>query len=166
MLNVFFRFGRIISTFLITIILLFCYANLPEDIAYIFNDDGVASAFTTKPSFFYTAAGIVFIINIMFLLLKNALLKLNYKTLLPNSAWTQSSASLPNLFSAWIDAFLLAINLFAIFAILGLNNINSRKDQSLDFNYNLLLMLGAVVLLILIFFVPLRVLFTNPKPEN
>lgn len=166
MLSVFFRFGRVISTFLLTIILFFCYANLPEDIAYVFNDNGEPSAFTTKPSFFYTAAGIVFCINIMFLLLKNALLKVNYKTLMPDSAWTNASESLPNLLNAWIDAFLLTINLFAIFAILGLNNINSRKDQSLDFDYNLLLMLGAVLLLVLIFFVPLRVLFTNPKPEN
>jgi hypothetical protein len=164
--NVFFRLWRIIATILLTANLMFCYISLPESVAYVFANSGKPLAFTGKQSFFYWTAGIIFFLNIGTLFLKNALDGFDFKGIFPNSQWAKSSESLKLQVNAWFNAFLALINTYLLFVILGLNSINQRKDQSLDFDYNQLLMGGIVILLILMFYLPLRLLFSNPPAEK
>jgi hypothetical protein len=164
--NAFFRLWRIVSTILLTVNLMFCYVGLPETVAFVFDDSGKAAAFTNKQSFFYWTAGIVFLLNIGTLFLKNTIEKVEFKKAYPHSLWANSSENLKLEISGWFNAFLALINTYLIFVILGLNSINAKKDQSLDFNYNQLLMAGAVLLMILMFYLPLRLLFSNPPTEK
>jgi hypothetical protein len=164
--NAFFRLWRIVSTILLTANLMFCYISLPESVAFVFNDKGKAEAFTSKQSFFYWTAAIIFILNIGTLLLKNIVEKVNFKKAYPNSLWANSSENLKIEISGWFNAFLALTNTYLIFVILGLNSINARKDQSLDFNYNQLLMGGALLLLILVFYLPIKLLYSNPPLEK
>jgi hypothetical protein len=53
-----------------------------------------------------------------------------------------------------------------VFVILGINNINGNKGQVLDFNYNWLLIVGVILLMLLIFSLPLRLLFSNPTNSD
>lgn len=166
MTNIFFKFWRIASVIIITAVILFCYTNLPDSIAVGHNDEGYPIKFINKQQFFYWTVGVVFAINILMDLLKNLLLNINFKALNTNSQWANNPTALKSLISGWFYAFLAFINTYLIFVILGLNNINSQKGQMLDFNYNWLLILGVVVLLVLLFFIPLRLLYSNPKLED
>ena len=164
--NVFFRLWRIVSTILLTANLMFSYIRLPESIAFVFDQTGQPSAFTGKQTFFYWTAGIIFLVNIFTLFLKNSLESVDFKKAYPQSLWANSSIHLKTQISTWFNAFLAIINTYLIFVILGLGNINAKKDQSLDFDYNKLLMFGALVLLGMLFYLPLRILFSNPPAEK
>ena len=166
MINIFFKFWKIGSLIVLTLTVLFCYTNLPESIAISHDSKGQPIGFITKEQFFYWTVGIIFALNFFMSLLEGALLKINFKGLNSNSAWANSSEALKNLLKGWFSAFLALVNTYLVFVILGLNNINSRKAQTLDFNYNWLIILGAVILMILLFIVPIRLLFTNPPAED
>mgnify|MGYP000844123849 CR=1 FL=1 len=166
MTNIFFKFWRVSSVVIITAVILFCYTNLPDSIAIGHDDQGYPNRFINKQQFFYWTVGIVFSINILMDLLKGLLLKIDFKGLNSTSAWANEPTALQALITGWFSAFLSFVNTYLIFVILGLNNINSRKGQMLDFNYNWLLIFGVFILMILLFFVPLRLLFSNPTPED
>ncbi|MCA0364083.1 MAG: hypothetical protein LCH67_08565 [Bacteroidetes bacterium] len=166
MINIFFRFWKIGSFLLLTVVVLFCYANLPEKIAINFDDNGNPVGFVSQQQFFYWTAGVIFFINFLVSLLKNAIIKLNFKALNPNSLWANQPQATTSLISTWFNAFLAIVNTFLIFVVLGINNINSDKNQMLDFNYNWFIIGGAALLLIIIFWLPVRLLFTNPPSED
>lgn len=166
MINIFFKFWKITSVVLLTIIILFCYANLPDNIAINFNENGNPEGFINKQQFFYWSAGVVFFINTLVSLLQNAVLKINFKALNPNSQWAKEPEALKNLLKGWFQGFLAVINTYLIFVILGINNINSDKAQTLDFNYNWLIVLGIIILIVIIFSLPIRLLYTQPAKEN
>jgi hypothetical protein len=162
-INVFFKFWRIAATVLLTMVFLFCYTNLPESIAFIFEETGKPIAFTNKQNFFYAAAGIIFGINFITLFLKNKLLSIDFSAFKTDFAWFRNQTALKNVLAIWFDAFLAFINTFSVFVLLGLNNINGGKNQKLDFNYNYLLAFGLIVIFIFIAYLPLRLLFSKPK---
>ncbi len=164
--NVFFRLWRIVSTILLTVNLMFSYIRLPENIAFVFDQAGKPAAFTDKQGFFYWTAGIIFLLNVITLYLKSTIETVDFKKVYPHSLWANAGSHLKNQISTWFNALLAIINTYLIFVILGLGNINARKDQSLDFDYNKLLMGGAVVLLFMLFYLPLRLLFSNPPSEK
>jgi hypothetical protein len=166
MINIFFRFWRITSVVIISLVILFCYKSLPESIAVAHNDKGFPIDFIDKQQFFYWAAGIVFFLNFLMSLLLSQILKVDFKKTIPQSAWTNHSTALKDLFKGWVSAFLALTNTYLIFVVLGLNNINSNKNQMLDFNYNWLLILGVLMLMGLLFFLPLKILFSNPPKED
>ncbi len=164
--NVFFRLWRIVATVLLTANLLFSYVRLPEQIAFVFDKTGQPSAFTDKQSFFYWTAGIIFLFNVITLFLKKSLESVDFKKAYPHSLWANAGSHLKTQISTWFNAFLAITNTYLIFVILGLGNINAKKDQSLDFDYNKLLMAGALLLVVILFYLPLRLLFSNPPAEK
>ncbi|MCP9768061.1 hypothetical protein EGI22_09060 [Lacihabitans sp. LS3-19] len=166
MINIFFRFWRIGSVIIISLVILFCYKSLPESIAVGHNDQGYPINFIGKQQFFYWAAGIVFFLNFLMDLLLSQIIKVDFKKIIPQSMWANHSTALKDLLQGWFSAFLALTNTYLIFVVLGLNNINSNKNQMLDFNYNWLLILGVVILMGLLFYLPLRILFTNPPKED
>jgi hypothetical protein len=139
---------------------------LPDNIAIDFNENGNPEGFINKQQFFYWSAGVVFLINTLVSLLQNAVLKINFKALNPNSQWAKEPEALKNLLKGWFQGFLAVINTYLIFVILGINNINSDKAQTLDFNYNWLIVLGILILIVIIFSLPIRLLYTQPAKEN
>jgi hypothetical protein len=166
MTNIFFGFGKRISLVILAMVVLFCYTNLPESIAISHDALGKPEKFTEKENFFYWAAGLVFGFNFLMSLLDSQLQKVDFLKINPTSKWANESPSLKRLIHGWISGFVATVNTFLIFVILGLNNINSNKGQKLDFNYNWLLILGVFLLLIIIFILPFKLLFTNPKPSD
>lgn len=166
MTNIFFGFGKRISLVILAMVVLFCYTNLPESIAISHDAFGKPEKFTEKQNFFYWAAGMVFGFNFLMSLLNSQLQKIDFSKINPSSKWANNPQSLKSVFNGWISGFVATVNTFLIFVILGLNNINSNKGQKLDFNYNWLLILGAFLLLIIIFILPIKLLFTNPKPSD
>ncbi len=166
MTNIFFGFWRKISFIISIAALFFVYTSMPDTIAVKHNENGAPIAFIEKQSFFYIAAGLLLGINLLMSALKNNLIKLDYSKINKNSLWANSKEQLDALFSGWIEAFLAINNTFLVFCMFGLNSINSTVSQKLDFNYNWGIILGAVLLGIFIFILPIRLLFTDPKTSN
>ncbi|MBX2953784.1 MAG: hypothetical protein KF870_14880 [Leadbetterella sp.] len=166
MANIFFKFWRIGSILLLTVVLLFCYASLPDSIAVGFNEAGDPANFINKQQFFYWSAGVIVGLNFLFGVLENALVKLDFRRLLGNSSWGRNPGSVRNFLKGWFSALLAFINTYLVFVLLGLYNINSHKEQKLDFNYNYLLILGVLILLLILMYLPYKLMATQAPDED
>ncbi len=165
MTNFFFKSWRIVSFGFVLIILMFCYVQLPESVAVIHNDLGKPIGFMDKQNFFYLAVAVILGINVLFGLLKGKALGLNYEQLSLKSQWVAKSGQLKDLLTGWADVFPAVINTYLVFVLFGLYTTNRDVSQNLDRDYGWFLILGAVLVLVLVFYLPLRILFTSPKPE-
>lgn len=166
MTNIFFKFWRIGSIILLTVILLFCYTALPDSIAVGFSEAGDPVGFIDKQQFFYWSAGVILGLNFLFGVLENALVKLDFGRLLGNSSWAKNPGSVRNFLKGWFSALLAFINTYLVFVLLGLYNINSHKEQRLDFNYNYLLIIGVLILLIILIYLPYKLIATQAPDED
>ncbi|MCD8538717.1 MAG: hypothetical protein LRY55_02375 [Leadbetterella sp.] len=98
-------------------------------------------------------------------MLENALLKLDFSRLLGGSSWAKKPVATRNFLKGWFSALLAFINTYLVFVLLGLYNINSHKEQKLDFNYNYLLIIGVLILLIILVYLPYKLIAT-PAPDE
>ncbi|HEY1056095.1 MAG TPA: hypothetical protein VGE24_13195, partial [Emticicia sp.] len=80
--------------------------------------------------------------------------------------WAKDPEALKNLLESWFNAFIAVINTFMVFFLIALSRINRTEDQKLDINYDWLIIGGAVALLIVLFFLPIRLLYTNPATKE
>jgi hypothetical protein len=166
MINIFFGFWKKFSMGLIAVIVFFCYKNLPDDIAILHNNIGDPIEFIKKQHFFYWVAGVVFFFNFFTIMLHNLTLKIDFSKITILGKWANQPKSFSNLLNGWFDAFLAFANTFIVFTVLGINKINQSKNQTLDFNYNWLLIAGLIIIITLMFFLPLRILFSNPSVDQ
>ncbi len=166
MTNIFFKFWRIGSIFLLTVVLLFCYTTLPESVAIGFDEAGDPIHFVTKQQFFYWSAGVIVGLNFLVGILENGLVKLDFTRLLSGSSWGKNPTATPAFLKGWFSALLAFINTYLVFVLLGLYNINSDRDQRLDFNYNYLLVIGVLILLIILMYLPYKLIATEAPDED
>jgi hypothetical protein len=166
MTNVFFKFWRIGSLILLSAVFLFCYTNLPENVAIGFNQAGEANSFIGKQHFFYWVGGVILGVNFLIRLLENALIKLDFRKLFSGSSWGSNPNSTGKFLKGWFAALLAFINTYLVFVLLGLDKINSSKYKELDFNYNYLLWVGILILLIILMFLPYKLLATQAPTDE
>ncbi len=163
--NVFFNFWRKISMPLLVLSLTLCYFAMPDNAAIHHDEKGNPDGYIDKQTFFYAACGIIIVFNFLLNLLKSQVIKIDFAKLNPLSIWAKNAPKLNGLIEGWFNAFLALTNTFMVFVLFGLRRINSGEGQKLDFDYNWLLIAGATLLIILIFFLPMRLLFSNPSKE-
>lgn len=166
MVGIFFNFWSKVFFVLSIMTMLFCYTTMPDSVAVSHTEWGKANGFISLQSFFYIASGVILGINVLFWALRDQIIKIDFAKLYPNSQWAANKIALSALIKNWINAFLAFVNTYLVFALLGLYNINSTPDQHSDFNYNWLLLIGVVFMLIILFSLPLLLLYTNPKTEE
>jgi hypothetical protein len=164
--NIFFNFWRKASMPLLVIILMISYFTLPDNAAIHHDEKGNPDGFLDKQKFFYIACGVIIVFNFLLNLLRTEVQKIDFEKLNPTSIWAKNRESLNHLLEGWFNAFIAVINTYIVFVLIGLRRINSSDGQKLDFNYNWLLIAGFVLLMLLIFFLPMKLLFTNPSKEE
>lgn len=164
--NIFLRFWRVLSLPFVAIILIILYVTLPDMVAVQHTDSGRPNSFMNKQNFFYLIFGVTIVFNFLMNLLKNQALKIDFSKLNPKSLWANAKASLSGVLTAWFDAFIAFVNTFLGVVLIGLSRINRSEEQRLDINYNWVLFGGMVILLIVLFALPIRLLYTNPKSED
>ncbi|CAH0996340.1 hypothetical protein EMA8858_02472 [Emticicia aquatica] len=164
--NVFFNFWRKASMPLLVVALMLCYFTMPDNAAVHHDEKGNPDGFIDKQTFFYITFGIIIAFNFLLNTLKTQVLKIDFAKLNPVSVWAKKPKELSGVIEGWFNAFVAIINTFIVFVLIGLRRINSTEGQKLDFDYNWLLIAGLVLLIILIFFLPFRILFTNPSEEE
>lgn len=160
---IFFRFWRWVSVPLLIIMTLVFYFTLPDMIAYHHTDLGRPDGFVNKQQFFYGMVGIILVSNVLIQLLGKTLGKILYATLSQKSAWKQNPEQTKNLAESAGNALNAAVNTLVFLCLVALSQINSDKDQILRTNNNWLLLIGLILILGAIFYLPIRLFYGKPQ---
>lgn len=166
MTNIFFGFWRKAGFAMALATILFCYSTFPESVAITHAETGEPTGYISNQAFFYWSAGILLAFNLLLIALRDQLLKLDFQRVNPVSEWAKQPKKLAALLKGWFDGFLAFVNTYLVFVLLGLYNVNSNRGQKLDMNYNWIMIFGVAVLIFILFFLPLKLLYTNPSTEN
>jgi ABC-type transport system involved in cytochrome bd biosynthesis fused ATPase/permease subunit len=164
--NVYFNFWRKASMPILVISLVTCYFNFGDNVAVHHDTKGNPDGYIGKETFFYVACGVVIAFNFLLNLLKTQIQKIDFEKLNPASIWAKNAEELNALLETWFNAFIALVNTFIIFALMALKRVNAADGQKLDMNYNWLLIAGLAILMILIFYLPIKLLYTNPEKED
>ncbi|RYU97716.1 hypothetical protein [Emticicia agri] len=164
--HIFFSFWRKVSMPVLAITLVVCYFIFPDDVAIHHTSSGRPDDYISKQDFFYVAFAIIIGMNFLLNLLRTQVQKINFSKLNANSIWAKDSEALKNLLEAWFNAFIAVINSFMIVFLIALNRINRTEDQKLDINYDWVIVGGAAILLIVLFYLPIRLLYSNPATRE
>lgn len=166
MTKIFFNFWRKIGFALALATILFCYTTLPDSLAITHTETGEPEGFISKETFFYASAGILLFFNFLVNALRDQLVKVNFGKVNPMSEWAKQPEKFRAFLVNWFNGFLAFMNTFLVFVLLGLYNVNSNRGQRLDFNYDWLMIFGTAVLLFILFYLPLKLLYTNPSAAD
>lgn len=160
------RVGRYLSIFAFIIVLLFTYRGLPDPTAVHFGSDGRGDGFMPKNQIFYLFGSVMFGLNILIVLLVTNIQKLPIVAfnVIPNKVWLRSRKQLIGVLVNWINFLPTIINVFLLLILRALLALNDERSFNTDYTY--LLVLGVVFLLIWLFYLPIRLLYTNPKIEE
>ena len=160
------RVGRYLSIFAFILVLLFTYRGLPDDVAVHFGADGRGDGFMPKNQVFYLFGSIMFGLNILIVLLVNTVNKLPVTAFnwVPNKVWLKDRKQLIGVIINWINFLPTIINVFLLLILRALLALNDERTFNTDYTY--LLVVGLVFLLIWLFYLPIRLLYTNPKIED
>ena len=160
------RVGRYLSIFAFIIVLLFTYRGLPDSVGVHFGADGRGDGFLPKNQVFYLFGAIMFSLNILIVLLVSNVKKLPITAFksIPNKDWLKDPKQLIGVVINWINFLPTIINVFLLLALRALLALNDERSFNTDYTY--LLVLGVVFLLIWLFYLPIRILYTKPKIEE
>ena len=160
------RVGRYVSIFAFIVVLLFTYRGLPDPTAVHFGADGRGDGFMPKNQVFYLFGSIMFGLNILIVLLVNNIQKLPITAFnfIPNKVWLNDRKQLIGVVINWINFLPTIINVFLLLILRALLALNDERSFNTDYTY--LLVLGLVFLLIWLFYLPIRLLYTSPKIEE
>ncbi len=157
------RVGRYLSIFAFVLVLLFTYRGLPDPTAVHFGANGRGDGFLPKNQVFYLFGGIMFGLNILIVLLVNSVNKLPTTAFswIPNKEWLKDRNQLITAVANWLNFLPIFINVFLLLILRALLALNDERTFNTDYTY--LLVLGIVLILIWIFYLPIKILYTKPN---
>ena len=141
------------------------YAHFPDTISIYREEGGETAAFLARDAFFYTASGLILVINIMFNLIGR------WATFLPEplvfapkkAIWFQNPRTRKQLYrilKEWVRGFAVLINI-VLATIIGL--IYSANSTTGTFHLGWLLYMAAVVSVV---WLAMYVVLLNDQPEG
>jgi uncharacterized membrane protein len=159
------RVWRYLSIVAFVMVLLFTYRGLPDPTAVHFGADGRGDATLPKNQVFYLFGGLMLALNIIVVVLVNNVQKLPIQAFswIPNKKWLADRQQLVTVLANWLNFLPAIVNTFLLLILRALLALNDERTYKTDYTY--LLVLGVVLLLIWIFYLPIRLLYTNPKEE-
>ena len=80
---------------------------------------------------------------------------------IPNKIWLKDRKQLIGVITNWINFLPTIINVFLLLILRALLALNDERSFNTDYTY--LLIIGLILLLIWIFYLPIRLLYTSPK---
>ncbi|MCU0467410.1 MAG: DUF1648 domain-containing protein [Arcicella sp.] len=160
------RVWRYASILAFVIVLLFTYRGLPDPTAVHFGPDGRGDGFLPKNQVFYLFGSIMFGLNILIVLLINTVKKLPKSAFnwIPNKIWLEDYKQLQTAIINWLNFLPAIINTFLLLILRALLALNDERSFNTDYTY--LLVIGAVLFLAWLFYLPIKLLYTKPKIEE
>jgi hypothetical protein len=163
--HVFFRIWKAISLPLLVATLLISYFNLPDQVALSFKDNGKAEQFIGKQSFFYWSVAIIMFVNLLLGAFGRSLKKALIKILPKNLKWSETPIQTEKMAEGWVNGLTAILNTFMILSLVALNKANATDDQHLSFNFNWILIASIAIFMLIVFYLPLSMLYTTPEEE-
>ena len=105
-------------------------------------------------------------LNILVVLLVSSIKKLPIEAFswIPNKNWLTDRKQLIEVLLNWLNFLPAIVNTFLLLILRALLALNDERTFNTDYTY--LLVVGMVLFLIWIFYLPIRLLYTNPKIEQ
>jgi uncharacterized membrane protein len=153
------RTFRILSVLAFVIILFLSYVSLPPDIAVHYDITGRPDVFITKSQLFYGLTAFVVIFNIAFSVLATLIpaIPVGRLSLFNRDFWLQHRQVFRDIFTSWMLSFIGLINLFLIVFLVVIRLLNTSEDIQV-FNYRWVVIVGGIVLLGWLAFLPIRLM--------
>jgi cell shape-determining protein MreD len=161
--HLFLRFFKTFTLLAVIVALGFAYFYLPERVITHFNQFDNPDSFIGKEQFFYMAGITAVVFNITLALLANMVSSIHPRYLhVPNSTfWMENKDSRKHfyeIYEQWLSSLAILINIFLVVCIAVLIRGRFRETQSV-FDYSWLPMLGGILLLGWIIYLPFRLRF-------
>jgi Protein of unknown function (DUF1648) len=156
------RVGRYFSALAFVVILLFTYRGLPDFVAVHFDANNRGDGFMPKEQIFYWIAGIVLVSNVLPIILAKVFMRVPAENLgwISNKNWIENRKELNESFTNWMNFLVILVNGMSIITLRILLLLND--DRTGDKNYSYILVVSLVLLMIWIFYFPIKILYTNP----
>ena len=159
------RVWRFISIVALLVSIFLVYFNLPEKVA-VHHENDKAVEFMPKNTIFYIAVGLAIGINLLLGFLEKIFPNIPNTSFafLQATGWYNHRTELNMRFSNWIRMLQGCMNFMVCLTLYALVMVNIPDTNKTITNYEWILMVGAVALLIWLFWLPIRILFLKPKP--
>lgn len=158
------RFFRVLSFILVIFAIFWAYFGFPETVA-VHHQNNKAIGFLPKNSLFYYLTGLVLLNNLLLNIFAGVFQKLPNSSLkFPNaSAWLQNRLELNQRITNWTKITQGLFNTFLALVVYALAMVNLTETKKTIDNYQWMLAIGGFVLLVILFWLPVRVLFGKPQ---
>ena len=142
------------------------YSLFPDMVAVDFSESGLAEKYVSKEYIFYLIMGLFIVNNALISGLSKQVPKMHtdHLPILKRKIWEQHREALNEQLVNWIYCVVAAINTVMGFSLFSLATINSNQYHLDVFDFSWIFYLG-LALLIIVFLLPLRLLWT-PAPED
>lgn len=160
--QVFFRVWRAVSFPLAGITLLICYLSLPDQVSIQFDEAGRPIKMINKQEWFYWIAGIIVFINLMMAAFEKSFGKLLPNVVSKTLSWSKAPLATKKLAEGWVHGLTGSLNTFVMLSTIGLFKANEKEGQLLTINLNWLMILGVVMFMLTLFYLPIQLLFSSP----
>jgi hypothetical protein len=164
--QVFFRIWKAVSFPLAAVALLLVYLSLPDQVAIQFNEAGRPVEMISKQDIFYWVVGILLVINLLLTAFGKSFSKLLPKVVSPKLGWYAAPKATAHLAEGWANGMAGTLNSFVLLALIGLYKANAKQDQILSVNLNWLMILGGTMLLLVLFYLPIQLLYSKPHESE
>lgn len=159
------RVWRFLSVVALLVSIFLVYFNLPEKVA-VHHENNLAVEFMPKNTIFYIAVGLAIGINLLLGFMEKTFPAIPNTSFafLRATGWQTHRAELNMRFSNWMRMLQGCMNFMVCLTLYALVMVNIPDANKTITNYQWILMVGAVALLIWLFWLPMRILFIKPKP--
>ena len=161
------RFLKTFSLLGVMVALLFAYYALPERLAIHFNEFDNPDGFLAKEKFFYVAGITAVVFNITLSLLANMIASIHPRFLhVPHrDFWLENKENRNHfyeIYQHWFSSLAILINLFLITCTAVLIYSHTTKNLTV-FHFSWLPLLGGVLLVAWVVYLPLRLQFRKQE---
>ena len=160
------KIWRWLSVFLVIGALVWTYSVFPDMVAVDFSNTGLAEKYVGKENVFYIVMGLFLVNNVVISGLAKQIPNVDpeHLPIINRKIWAQHRTDLNEHLINWLFCLVAVINTIIGFSLFALATINSTqyKLDVFDFSW---LYYASITLMVLVFLLPLRLLFT-PAPED
>jgi hypothetical protein len=162
----FIKIWRWSSVLLVIGALVWTYSVFPDMVAVDFSDTGLAERYVNKEHVFYVVMGFFLVNNVIIAGLARQIpnMDADHLPILNRKTWALHREALNEHLTNWLFCLVAVVNTIIGFSLFALATINSMQYKMDVFDFAWVYYIG-MALLIMVFLLPLRLLFT-PAPKD
>jgi hypothetical protein len=160
--NIFSRFFYFFTVLAVLAGLFLAYINFPDTVA-VHHENNQPAGFLPKNSLFYYMAILVLVVNLLFGVAARVFAKVPNESLRFSEAWLRQRPELNMRIANWTRIAQSFINLIICMALYALAMVNQEDTHKTVSDYQWMLWISALLLIIIVLWLPIRLLVSKPK---